>query len=355
MPALLAKHGYATGIIGKHHIGPLPNYAFEFGMDQSTCWAGALGNKNTDVIPCVPVGGYNNVSRNVTQMKLNGREFFSRVTGRPFFLYVGFGDTHRCEPFQGKLGSFCEFYGTGEFGPTIPDWTPRVYKPSEVVVPPYLPDTPTVRSDLGAMYTSWHRLDTGLGLLLAEVEAAGRANSTLTTFLSDNGLPFPSGKTNLLYQQGSGEPMLLAAPPGWHALGHAAAAARRSSALVSHLDVLPTVLEWAGVAWPAGATAQGQPATPSGSSLLPLLSGAAAEASWRDTAFGSHQFHGIAEYYPMRMLRTRRYTLVHNLGYTSSFGILSDVYGTSTWLDIKAGGERRDNSSGWVGGGHFSR
>ena len=115
---------------------------------------------------------YNTVTRNVTMMKQNLQTFLQQEPDKPFFLYVGFGDTHRCG-FESTIGSFCEFYGSGERGQgVIPDWTPNFFAPEDVVVPPYLPDIPDVREDLAAMYTAQQRLDTGVGLILAELQAA---------------------------------------------------------------------------------------------------------------------------------------------------------------------------------------
>lgn len=76
--------------------------------------------------------------------------------------------------------------------------------------------------------------------MLRELEAAGRAEDTLVAFSSDNGIPFPSGRTNL-YEPGLHVPLLLASP---------AAGARHgevSAALVSLLDLAPTALDWLGV------------------------------------------------------------------------------------------------------------
>jgi N-sulfoglucosamine sulfohydrolase len=101
----------------------------------------------------------------------------------------------------------------------------------------------------------------GVGLLLREVEAAGAKDSTLTIFFSDNGIPFPSGKTNLGFEQGQAEPLLISSPLQKHR------GLLRSSAVVSSLDLLPTILDWAGVEYPRSATAAGKPVTLSGASL----------------------------------------------------------------------------------------
>ena len=86
-------------------------------------------------------------------------------------------------------------YGNGEPGMgTIPDWTPVLYKPEDVVVPAYLPDTPATREDIAAQYTTISRLDQGVGLVLQELHQAGHQEDTLVIFSSDNGIPFPLGK-----------------------------------------------------------------------------------------------------------------------------------------------------------------
>ena len=61
-------------------------------------------------------------------MRLRARELIQNLEPeKPFFLYVGMGDAHRC---GGPVGEFCEHYPvTGE----IPDWKPIVFDPSEVI------------------------------------------------------------------------------------------------------------------------------------------------------------------------------------------------------------------------------
>ena len=83
---------------------------------------------------------------------------------RPFMLYIAPHDSHRCDPYNGKLGNFCEKFGDGTTPGTgvIPDWKPTVYGPSDVEVPYFLPDTPATRGDLAALYKTYSRLDQGM-------------------------------------------------------------------------------------------------------------------------------------------------------------------------------------------------
>ena len=117
LPNLLNLHGYKTGIIGKHHVGPLAAFAFTHGVggDDGHCWVGAFANAQTDTLTprqaaCSKesVVEYNDKTRNATAMRLRARTFLREVgPSTSFFLYVGFGDTHRgCHP-----QAFCELYG----------------------------------------------------------------------------------------------------------------------------------------------------------------------------------------------------------------------------------------------------
>ena len=52
---------------------------------------------------------------------------------------------------------------------------------------------------------------TGIGLVLSEVEPAAVLEDTLILYTSDNGIPFPNGRTNL-YDSGIAERFLLSSP-----------------------------------------------------------------------------------------------------------------------------------------------
>ena len=68
-------------------------------------------------------------------------------------------------------------------------------------------------------------------------------NETLIIYTSDNGIPFPNGRTNV-YDSGIREPFVLSSP------AHPKSAGLRSGALVSLLDVTPTVLDWFDLSYP---------------------------------------------------------------------------------------------------------
>ena len=103
---------------------------FTYGMSHEACWAGLVRNPFVDEsIGCH--ADYNLVSRNITHMKLNARSFLRQLEpSAPFFLYVGFGDVHRCRE-GGPAGAFCEKFGApGWPAGAIADWKPQVYSQS---------------------------------------------------------------------------------------------------------------------------------------------------------------------------------------------------------------------------------
>ena len=111
--------------------------------------------------------------------------------------------------------------------------------------------------------------------------------------------------------------------------------------------------DWANVKYPSNARARGSAAHLTGSSLLPLLNEHSNTSetvlTWNNVAYGSHQFHSLYAYYPMRSMVNLKYRLIHNLNYNLKFPILEDVFDTKTWSDIERLGELgNDHPNGWV-------
>jgi N-sulfoglucosamine sulfohydrolase len=282
VPRLMSAAGYATALVGKKHIRPEKALAYDAelvpekpGVRDVAALAGAVGR------------------------------FIRGQSGKPFFITVGFSDPHRAE----------ESFGNTRAWPGVP----RVqYKPAEVVIPAHLPDLPAVRADLAEYYESVSRLDRGIGLILAELENTGHAQDTVVIFLSDNGRPFPGAKT-CLYDEGIHLPLVIRAPNGARGI--------RSEAMVSWVDITPTILDFAHAAPPSGYSLQGR-------SLAPVLN-ETRPVGW-DRVFASHSFHEINQYYPMRALRTRHYAYILNLAHELSFPIAGDVASSPSWKAIIA-------------------
>uniref|UniRef100_UPI00358EB2F1 N-sulphoglucosamine sulphohydrolase n=1 Tax=Myxine glutinosa TaxID=7769 RepID=UPI00358EB2F1 len=306
LPLLLNQAGVYTGIIGKKHVGPDAVYPFDFAETE----------ENNSILQ---------VGRNITCIKELVRQFLGSTDGRPFFLYIGFHDPHRCGHSHPELGSFCERFGSGEPGTGfIPDWKPQHYSPSEVKVPYFVPDTPAARADLAAQYTTINRLDQGIGLILDELQRAGHEEDTLVIYTSDNGIPFPTGRTNL-YQQGLAEPLIVSSP--WHR----ARWGQQTEAMASLLDITPTMLDWFSVPYPEYPIFhRAKPVRLTGRSLLGALNH---EPSW-NVAFGSQSLHEITMFYPMRSIQVGSLHLIHNLHHLMPFPIDQDLFISPTFQDL---------------------
>ncbi|XP_041363361.1 N-sulphoglucosamine sulphohydrolase-like [Gigantopelta aegis] len=306
LPYLLQKANIRTGIIGKKHVGPEHVYPFDFSQTEENH-------------PILQIG------RNITLMKQYANEFLSVKDERPFFLYIGFHDPHRCGHTHPEFGSFCEKFGNGRPGMgLIPDWKPVYYNPDEVIVPYFVQDTPAARADIASQYTTIGRMDQGVGLIMEELTKAGHLDDTLIVFTSDNGIPFPNGRTNL-YDAGMGEPLLVSSPYDTQRWGQV------SEAMVSLVDIVPTVLDWFGLQYPHY-NLQRQPVILTGQTMLPLLRSDPI-TGW-DRVYASHDLHEVTMYYPMRVLRTKQFKLIQNHNYKMPFPIDQDFYISRTFQDL---------------------
>ena len=75
------------------------------------------------------------------------------------------------------------------------------YAPEEVIVPPFLSDTPETRAELVHYYTSISRIDQGVGRLIEILKESGRWEDTLFVFTADHGMAFAGAKTTV-YEPG---------------------------------------------------------------------------------------------------------------------------------------------------------
>ncbi|HVT27548.1 MAG TPA: sulfatase [Lacipirellulaceae bacterium] len=289
LPVILGSAGYRTARVGKYHVGPEPVYHF----DQ------VLGGN----------------SRNPVDMAERSRKLIELRSNRPFFLYFATNDPHR-----GARAKWAPLmpnsFGNERPGHEPPGVVPVHYKPENVIVPPFLPDTPVCRAELAQYYESVSRVDAGLGRLMEILRNAGKYDDTLILYVSDNGIAFPGAKTTA-YEPGLKLPCIVRNP----------LANKRgvvNQAFVSWIDIVPTILEFAGVKAPDDAKLQGR-------SLMPILE-QEKPAGW-DEVYASHTFHEVTMYYPMRVVRSGRFKLIWNIAYPLSYPFASDLWGSATWQD----------------------
>jgi N-sulfoglucosamine sulfohydrolase len=174
-------------------------------------------------------------------------------------------------------------------------------KLADAFVPPFLPDTPEIRSDLldHAVEIEW--FDSHLLRMIKLLEEAGELDNTLIVVTSDNGMPFPRAKANC-YEYGIHGVMAARWPamikPG-----------RTVDDLVGFVDLAPTFLEAAGLKVPR---------TMSGKSLMNVLASPKSGRvdPSRTRVFAARERHSSSRYknwtYPIRAMRTQRYLYIRN-------------------------------------------
>ena len=308
LPVLLADAGYRTARIGKFHVGPESSYAF-----QTVLSGGAANDPAT-------------IGRSPVEMAERTREVIESQDTRPFFLYFASDDPHRANAVlpSGKP-TFDTYPQPNSFGNRpagYPAIDPVRYRPSDVHVPAYLPDTPACRAELAEYYQAVSRLDQGVGRLIALLKAVGHYENTLILYLSDNGAAFPGAKTTL-YDPGMRLPLIVRAPGRQHP-------GAVQSAMVSWADLTPTLLDVAGVT--------ADPTQFDGRSFRAALDGATV-SGW-DTVFASHTLHEVTMYYPMRVVRTRQHKLIVNLASALPYPFALDLIKSPTWISAtKSGGQ----------------
>lgn len=236
----LREVGYRSFLIGEQHISKEPAV---IGYDEVIRIA---TSRATDVAPVTI-------------------DLLSQHQDAPFFLSVGFFETHR-EFFQPVEGE--ERY---------------------VLPPANLPDRPEIRRDMAAFKASARSLDAGIGQILGALDDFGLRDDTLVICTTDHGLAFPGAKATLT-DRGIGVFLIMRGPGGF-------SGGKVSDALVSHLDIYPTICDLAGATLPSWAE---------GRSLVPLATGA--EDDVRDAVFAEGTYH--AAYEPQRAVRTQRWKYI---------------------------------------------
>ncbi|MBD2847794.1 sulfatase [Paenibacillus sp. IB182496] len=185
---------------------------------------------------------------------------------QPFFLSFGMFNTHR----------------------DFPDADPDI-RADYVMPPAMLYDHPDNREDTARYMTSARIMDDSVGIVLEALEQAGLASDTLILYTTDHGIAFPHMKSQL-YDNGIGVSLIMKHPQTFQRQGAV-------DALVSHLDVFPTLCELLEL---------DQPDWLQGVSLLPLLTGEAGQV--REEVCAEVTYH--AAYEPMRCIRTPRYKYI---------------------------------------------
>ncbi|WP_310820823.1 sulfatase family protein [Stratiformator vulcanicus] len=205
-PKLLKEAGYYTALSGKNHMP-------QNGVDDSEVWSTKTGGK----------------TKNMSGGEADWVELTeNRPKDQPFFFWFAAYDAHR------------------NWDADV-QWKPDLYgskhDPTDVVVPPYLADTPDTRQDLASYYNEITRFDWFIGQVRDELQRQGALDNTLLMVMADNGRPFPRAKTRV-HDSGMKSAFVSHWPNGITQPGSSC------DSLVSAIDICPTVLDLAGVEIP---------------------------------------------------------------------------------------------------------
>jgi N-sulfoglucosamine sulfohydrolase len=190
----------------------------------------------------------------------------AKRTGKPWFMSVGFFETHR------------------DFS------APTSVRDTLYSLPPgNLPDLPATRRDMAQFKASVRSLDQGIGAVLHALHDLLLVDDTLVICTTDHGVAFPGAKATLT-DRGTGVMMIMRGPGAF-------AGGKVIDQPVTHLDVYPTLCEVAGVEPPDWLQ---------GESLIPLLRGEVERV--HEATFAEMTYH--AAYEPQRSVRTERWKYI---------------------------------------------
>ena len=183
------------------------------------------------------------------------------------------------------------FVGTN--WPHVPWPEAKDIDPKTIKIPLPHVHTPATRAARARYYQAVKTMDRELGEVF-DLAYEKLGPNTLFLHTSDHGAQWPFGKWTL-YDDGIRTPM-IAVWPG------KIAADQRTDAMVSWIDILPTLYEAAG---------KTPPEEIDGRSFLPVLKGE--KESHRDEIFTVHSGDGNHNVFPSRSVRTGRWKYIRNL------------------------------------------
>jgi arylsulfatase A-like enzyme len=251
----LRDAGYESVLAGLQHVAPRDGVE-RIGFDK--------------ILPKKSDFTHDHSFQRVVDVVPRALAYLAARPAKPFFLDVGFIETHRPYP-----------------EPT-PEDDPRYTRP-----PLPIPDVPETRADFAAYRTIARLMDHGVGQVLKALERNGFAGNTLVISTTDHGVAFPRMKCNLT-DDGIGVSLIMRGPGLFNG-------GKVCDAMISHLDVYPTICELLGLKPPAWLE---------GRSFLPVLRGETAEIN--QEIFAEVNYHG--SYEPQRCVRTQRWNYIRRYG-----------------------------------------
>lgn len=176
-------------------------------------------------------------------------------------------------------------------------------KLKDAEVPPFLPDTPEIRSDMLDYTFEVERFDGDVGKMIALLEMAGEMDNTLFIVTSDNGIPIPRAKANC-YEYGIHMPLAIR----W---GKQIPTGRKVDDLVGFTDLTATIYEVTGVDPPKQFPITGKSIV----NLLESDESGIVDPS-RTAVYSARERHSSSRFnslsYPQRCIRTHQYLYIRN-------------------------------------------
>ena len=260
LPQLFKTAGYTSGIFGKWHLGDEDAYQpGKRGFDRVFIHGGGgIGQSYPGSCGDAPGNSYFNpmIRSDGTFVKTKGYctdVFFDaaldwidrcRKEGKPFFCYVTPNAPH--SPLDCPPGSDTPYLAKLEAAGIV---------------------DPQSRAEIAKFYGMIENIDTNIGRLMRQLDEWGLANDTLVVFTTDNGTATgaPVFNAGMRGMKGTAYRGGTRVPSFWRWPGTLPAGVD-VPAVTAHIDVLPTLCEFGGVAIPPEVAAKVE-----GRSLVPLL------------------------------------------------------------------------------------
>jgi N-sulfoglucosamine sulfohydrolase len=283
---LTGQASHSSGMLGLAHRGfRLVDYDHHLvhTLHDAHYWTALIGEQHVSADPAEI--GYDHVvevdSHHASEVAPATVALLADAPRRPFFLSVGFFETHR------------DFF------------EPTSARDALYSLPPgNLPDTPETRRDMAGFKQSARSLDQGVGEVLNALDEHDMADDTLVLLTTDHGLAFPGAKATLS-DRGLGVMLIMRGPGGFHG-------GKVVDAMVSQVDLFPTLCELVGLP---------RPGWLQGRSLLPLVRREVDAVN--DAVFAEMTFH--AAYDPQRAVRTDRYKYIRRFDESWTRPVLPNI------------------------------
>ncbi len=244
----LAQHGYRTALSGTQHESQGDAHRIGYRDILTPADADADGKEQRDL----------RVARAAADYLQSGPD-------QPFMLSVGFSYPHRKFPAHGSTSA-------------------RYVSPGSLY-----PDLPETRADMAGFIAAVAIMDQAVGIVLDALRQSGLERDSVILFTTDHGPAFPGMKCTL-HDGGSAVALMLDFP-------QSRVRGQITDAMVSHLDLYPTLCELLEVPLPAHPL--------EGQSLMPVLQDPSTPG--RTELFTQSDFH--AAYQPQRAIRSLRHKL----------------------------------------------